>query len=84
MLFILGSCAYEQGKTIEEASGVMTLEEEITIRYNRGLERGEQIGIEKGAALKQHEIAKNMKVKLLAPETISELTGLSLAEIEKL
>lgn len=66
----------------------MTLEEEITIRYNRGLERGEQIGIEKGrsegAEFKQHEIAKNMKVKLLDPETISELTGLSLAEIEKL
>lgn len=74
----------EEVNNIEEASGVMTLEEEITIRYNRGLERGEQIGIEKGAALKQHEIAKNLKNAGISLEIIAQNTGLDMSEIEKL
>ena len=49
-----------------------------------GLSEGESIGLEKGAAQKQREIAKNMKNKQLDIAVIAEITGLSTAEIEKL
>ena len=45
---------------------------------------GEAIGLEKGAAQKQREIARNMKNKQLDIAVIAEITGLSTAEIEKL
>ena len=49
-----------------------------------GLAEGEAIGLEKGAAQKQREIAKNMKEKNIPTADIAEITGLSVEEIEKL
>ncbi len=49
-----------------------------------GLGEGEAIGLEKGAAQKQREIAKNLKQAGIPIEVIAENTGLSCEEIEKL
>ena len=49
-----------------------------------GLVEGEAIGLEKGAAQKQSEIAKNLKQAGIPIEVIAENTGLSCEEIEKL
>ena len=49
-----------------------------------GLVEGEAIGLEKGAAQKQREIAKNFKQAGIPIEVIAENTGLSCEEIEKL
>ena len=49
-----------------------------------GLVEGEAIGLEKGAAQKQREIAKNLKQAGIPIEIIAENTGLSCEEIEKL
>ena len=57
---------------------------ELYLARKEGLSEGESIGIEKGAAQKQREIAKNMKNKQLDIAVIAEITGLSTAEIEKL
>lgn len=68
----------------EEVSGVMTLEEELNIRYNSGLRKGEQIGLQRGAAQKEREIAKNLKASGISPEIIAKNTGLTLEEVEAL
>ena len=61
---------------------------ELSVAREEGLEQGrsegEAIGLEKGAAQKQREIARNMKNKQLDFAVIAEITGLSTAEIEKL
>ena len=61
---------------------------ERSVARKEGLEQGrsegEAIGLEKGAAQKQREIARNMKNKQLDFAVIAEITGLSTAEIEKL
>ena len=61
---------------------------ELSVARKEGLEQGrsegEAIGLEKGAAQKQREIARNMKNKQLDFAVIAEITGLSTAEIEKL
>ena len=70
----------------------MTLEEEIKIQreygLEEGLERGEKIGLERGrnegAAQKQREIAKEMLDDGMNIEKIAKFTGLSLTEIEAL
>ena len=49
-----------------------------------GRSEGEAIGLEKGAAQKQREIAKSMKAKSIPNADIAEITGLSAEEIEKL
>ena len=49
-----------------------------------GRAEGEAIGLEKGAAQKQREIAKNLKQAGIPIEVIAENTGLSCEEIEKL
>ena len=49
-----------------------------------GLAEGVARGIKSGKIEKQKEIAKNMKNKNMDYQTISELTGLSIEEIEKL
>ena len=60
--------------------------ERIGIEQGRseGLAEGEAIGLEKGAAQKQREIAKNLKHAGIAIEVIVENTGLSADEIEEL
>ena len=60
--------------------------ERIGIEQGRseGRAEGEAIGLEKGAAQKQREIAKNMKTKNISIADIAEMTGLPAEEIEKL
>ena len=52
--------------------------------YNDGLEKGMEKGLEKGALNKQKEIVINMLNKNMDIKTISDITGLSTCEIEKL
>ena len=51
----------------------MTLEEEMIIRYDNGLQKGRG----EGAALKQCEIAKNFKNAGIPVPIIAENTGLT-------
>ena len=48
------------------------------------MDHGKQIGIEEGSNQKSIEIARNMLNKNLDIELISEVTGLSISEIEKI
>ena len=50
----------------------------------RGREQGEKIGIKQGEINEKKEIAKKLKQKNLTLKEISEITGLSIEEIEKL
>ena len=60
--------------------------ERIGIEQGRseGLAEGEAIGLEKGAAQKQREIAKNLKHAGIPLDVIAENTGLTAKEIENL
>ena len=60
--------------------------ERIGIEQGRseGLAEGEAIGLEKGAAQKQREIAKNLKHAGIPLDVIAENTGLTAEEIENL
>ncbi|MCM1370470.1 MAG: transposase, partial [Clostridium sp.] len=49
-----------------------------------GMEKGIEKGIEKGSSNKAIEIAKNMLNKNFDLKTISEITNLSISEIENL
>ena len=51
---------------------------------SEGRSEGEAIGLEKGAAQKQREIAKVMKEKNISNTEISEITGLSAEDVDKL
>ena len=68
----------------EEVDRIMTLEEELRIRYDRGLRKGREEGIGLGAAQKQREIAKAMKESGAETEYILKVTGLAPEEIEAL
>jgi predicted transposase/invertase (TIGR01784 family) len=52
--------------------------------FGEGMAKGEKIGIEKGELAKAVKVAKGMLAKGFDLETISELTGLTSAEIENL
>ena len=67
-----------------EVTEIMTLEEELKIRWHYGYDEGKAAGLEKGAAQKQREIAKSMIKEGIAKEIIKKVTGLSADEIEKL
>ena len=60
--------------------------ERIGIEQGRseGLAEGEAIGLKKGAAQKQREIAKNLKHAGIPVDVIAENTGLTAEEIENL
>ena len=60
--------------------------ERIGIEQGRseGLAEGEAIGLEKGAAQKQREIAKNLKHAGIPLDVIAENTGLTAEEIAAL
>ena len=66
----------------------MTFEYMLKERERRGLEQGraegEAIGLKKGAAQKQREIAKNLKHAGIPVDVIAENTGLTAKEIENL
>ena len=49
-----------------------------------GLSQGEAIGLKKGAAQKQREIAKNLKLSGIPIDVIAKNTGLTEKEIEAL
>ena len=63
----------EQGRAEGHAAGL-----------SEGRSEGEAIGLKKGAAQKQREIAKVMKEKNISNTEISEITGLSVEEVDKL
>ena len=63
-----------------EVTEIMTIEEEMNIRWHYGYDEG----LEKGAAKEKREIAKSMKVKNIPTADIAEITGLSAEDIEKL
>ena len=60
------------------------LKERERIGIEQGRAEGEAIGLKKGAAQKQREIAKNLKHAGIAIEVIVENTGLSAEEVEEL
>ena len=59
-----------------EVTEIMTIEEEMRIRW--------RYGYDEGAAHKQREIAKSMKAKKISTADIAEITGLSVEEVEEL
>ena len=59
-----------------EVTEIMTLEEELKIRWH--------YGYDEGAAQKQREIAKNFKQSGIPSEVIVKNTGLTTEEVEKL
>ena len=63
-----------------EVTEIMTIEEELKIRWHYGYDEGEAAG----AAQKQREIAKNMIKEGIAKEVIEKITGLSKEEVEAL
>ena len=63
-----------------EVTEIMTIEEEMNIRWHYGYDEG----LEKGAAQEKREIAKSMKAKNIPTADIAEITGLSAEDIEKL
>ena len=66
----------------------MTLEQELDIRYKRGLEKGRAEGVAEGRAegadAKNRELAKAFRDTGFPIEAISQNTGLSLEEIRVL
>ena len=70
----------------------MTFEYVLKERERKGIEQGrsegraegEAIGLEKGAAQKQREIAKAMLQEGLEKSVITKITGLSASELETL
>ena len=67
-----------------EVTEIMTLEEELKIRWHYGYDEGKAAGLEKGAAQEKREIAKNMRKEGIAKEVIERVTGLCAEEVEKL
>ena len=62
----------------------MTFEYILNEHRREGFAEGEAIGLEKGAAQKQHEIAKNLKDLGVGTTEIIKATGLSKEEVEAL
>ena len=78
---------YEPFVTYEEDQR-MILNTEKHISYDEGVEAGMEagieVGIEEGSYNREREIAKNMLNKGMDKNTISEITGLSIEEINNL
>ena len=79
-----------------EVTEIMTIEEEMNIRWHygydegeaaglkKGRSEGEAIGLEKGVVQEKREIAKNLKVLGVGTAKIIKATGLSAEEVEEL
>ena len=71
-----------------EVTEIMTLEEELKIRWHYGYDEGEAAGLERGrsegATQEKREIAKSMVKEGIAKEVIEKITGLSAEEVEEL
>ena len=63
-----------------EVTEIMTIEEEMRIRWRYGYDEGEAAG----AAQEKREIAKSMKAKKIPTADIAEITGLPVEEVEEL
>ena len=78
----------EEANRNAEVTEIMTIEEEMKVRWDWGYREGETAGLEKGRSegetLKQREIAKAMKRKSMPLAEIAELTGLTAEEVKKL
>ncbi len=66
----------------------LTREEDLEISrldgYDAGLKEGEKSGFSKGEQKAAFEIARNMKKEKVAPDMISRITGLTMAEVNAL
>ena len=71
-----------------EVTEIMTIEEEMKIRWHYGYDEGEAAGLKKGlsegVAQEKREIAKSMVKEGIAKEVIEKITGLSAEEVEEL
>ena len=71
-----------------EVTEIMTIEEEMKIRWHYGYDEGEAAGLERGrsegATQEKREIAKSMVKEGIAKEVIEKITGLSAEEVEEL
>lgn len=63
-----------------EVTEIMTIEEEMRIRWHYGYDEGEAAGVAK----EEREIAKNLKVLGVGTAKIIKATGLSAEEVEEL
>ena len=71
-----------------EVTEIMTIEEEMKIRWHYGYDEGEAAGLKKGlsegVAQEKREIAKNLKDLGVGTTEIIKATGLSAEEVEEL
>ena len=71
-----------------EVTEIMTIEEEMNIRWHYWYDEGEAAGLEKGrsegVAQEKREIAKNLKDLGVGAVEITKATGLSAEEVEEL
>ena len=71
-----------------EVTEIMTIEEEMNIRWHYGYDEGEAAGLEKGrsegVAQEKREIAKNLKDLGVGTAEIIKATGLSAEELATL
>ena len=71
-----------------EVTEIMTIEEEMKIRWHYGYDEGEAAGLERGrsegATQEKREIAKNLKDLGVGTTEIIKATGLSAEEVEEL
>ena len=71
-----------------EVTEIMTIEEEMNIRWHYGYDEGEAAGLEKGrsegVAQEKREIAKNLKDLGVGLNEIIKATGLSAEEVKEL
>ena len=78
--YVIFVCCYDAF----DMDRIMTLEEEMIVRYDSGLQKGRAEGQAEGAALKQREIAQNLKNAGIPIPVIAETTGLTQEEVEML
>ena len=68
----------------KEIEQIMTLEEELDVRFSIGKKEGLSEGRKEGEKNALCETARKMKAKGFEANDIAEITGLSLEEIEKI
>ena len=74
----------EEANQDAEVTEIMTIEEEMKIRYSYGYKEGHSEGRNEGIAQEKREIAKNLKDLGIGLSEIVKSTGLSLEEVEAL
>ena len=78
----------EEANQDAEVNEIMTVEEEMKVRYSYGYKEGRSEGLAEGetigAAQEKREIAKNLKKSGIPIDVIAKSTGLTAEEVEKL